>query len=193
MPARIGIDVDGVLARTVPSVLDRMREKYGSHDARKEDITQWNSSVEIDGEEIYIGPEIVEGHGVKEHVRSIKPKQGAREGLEGLRRMGYELVIVTNRPSDEETVRWSRAWLKDNSLPYDEFHSTAETSKTSVDVDVLIDDHDRNVLEFLEDGRPAVLFDQPWNNTPIEANGADERLRVVSDWTEATEALDSLV
>jgi len=192
--ARLGIDVDGVLARTVPSVLDRMRDKYGPHDATKEDVTEWNSSVEFEGrdEEVYIGPEIVEAHGVEDHVKGLEPKEGAREGLRRLRGMGYEIVIVTNRPSAEETVRWSEEWLDANSIPYDEVHSTAETGKTSVDVDVLIDDHDRNVAEFLRDGRPAVLFEQPWNSVP-EVDGADGMLRVVGDWEEAVEALDALV
>jgi len=190
---RLGIDVDGVLAKTVPSVLDRMGEKYGQHDARKKDITEWNSTVEIGGEEVYVGSEIVKGHRVKNHLKSIEPKGGAREGLKELRHRGHELVIVTNRPSNEDTVRWSKEWLDENSLPYDEFHSTADTGKTSVDIDVLIDDHDHNVLEFLRDGRPAVLFDQPWNGVPEELDGARSRFETVSDWEEAIDALDSFL
>ena len=189
---RIGIDVDGVLANTVPSVLDRVERKYGPHDARKEDVTEWGFSLNAGGEEVPLGPEIVEGHRSEEHLLSIEPKSGAREGLEGLRGEGHEVVIVTNRPSAEDTVRWTKEWLDDNGFVYDSFHSTAETTKTSVDVDVLLDDHDRNVVRFLRDGRPAVLFDQPWNTVP-DTDRVDGRLEVVSDWGQAVRTLDSLV
>ena len=188
---RLGIDVDGVLADTVPSVLERMEEKYGPHDDTKSDVTEWGHKVEVDGEPVLLGPEIVEGHRVKDHVMSIQPKEGARDGLDTLRGMGYEIVIVTNRPSDEDTVRWTKSWLEENSLPYDRFHSTAETKKTAVDVDVLIDDHDRNVAEFLRDGRPAVLFDQPWNSVP-DVDGVSGDMEVVDDWEKAVRALRRL-
>ena len=189
---RLGIDVDGVLADTVPSVLERMEEKYGPHEDTKADVTEWGHSVEIGGEDVPLGPEIVEGHSVEGHLKSIEPKRGAKDGLKALREMGYEVVIVTNRPSSEDTVEWTKGWLRKNGLPYDDFHSTADTTKTAVGVDVLIDDHDRNVVEFLEDGRPAVLFDQPWNSVP-DVDGAKDRMEVVGDWEKAVEALDGLV
>lgn len=190
--AKLGIDVDGVLANTVPSVLERMETKYGPHDDTKEDVTEWGHSVCIDGKDILLGPEIVEGHGVERHLKSIEPKRGAKDGLRTLRERGYEVVIVTNRPSSQDTVEWTKGWLRKNGLPYDDFHSTADTTKTAVGVDVLIDDHDRNVVEFLEDGRPAVLFDQPWNSVP-DVDGAKDRMEVVGDWEKAVEALDGLV
>jgi 5'(3')-deoxyribonucleotidase len=189
---KLGIDVDGVLANTVPSVLERMEEKYGPHEDTKADVTEWGHTVEVDGEDILLGPEIVEGHRVKDHLKSIQPKDGAKEGLETLRGMGYEIVIVTNRPSSEDTVEWTKSWLEENRLAYDRFHSTADTTKTAVDVDVLIDDHDRNVAEFLEDGRPAVLFDQPWNTVP-EVDGGGGSMEVVDDWEKAVKALQKLV
>ncbi len=189
---KLGIDVDGVLADTVPSVLERMEEKYGPHDDTKEDVTEWGHSVNVDGKDILLGPEIVEGHEVERHLKSIEPKRGAKDGLRTLRERGYEVIIVTNRPSNDDTVEWTKGWLDENGLPYDEFHSTADTTKTAVGVDVLIDDHDRNVVEFLEDGRPAVLFDQPWNTVP-DVDGARDRMEVVGDWEEAVEALRRLV
>jgi len=189
---KLGIDVDGVLANTVPSVLERMEKKYGPHDDTKEDVTEWGHRVSIDGEDIPLGPEIVEGHRIERHLKSIEPKRGAKDGLRTLRGMGYEIIIVTNRPSSEDTVEWTKSWLDENGLPYDEFRSTADTSKTVVGVDVLIDDHDRNVVEFLEDGRPAVLFDQPWNTVP-DVDGAKDRMEVVGDWEKAVEALHELV
>jgi 5'(3')-deoxyribonucleotidase len=189
---RLGIDVDGVLANTVPSVLERLEDEYGHHGDTKEDVTEWGHTVEVDGKSIPLGSEIVEGHMVEEHLRSINPKQGAKESVETLRGEGYEVVIVTNRPSDRDTVRWTKSWLEENGLGYDRFHSTAETTKTAVDVDVLIDDHDRNVVEFLEDGRPAVLFDQPWNTVP-DVDGAGDRMEVVTGWEEAVETVQRLV
>lgn len=189
--ARLGIDMDGVLANTVPSVLERIEREYGPHGATKEDVTEWSHSVEAGGKEIHLGTEILEGHKRKDDLMSIEPKRGAKDGLRALRDMGYELVVVTDRPSNEDTVGWSKGWLRKNGLPYDKFHSTAETRKTSVGVDVLVDDHHTNVADFLEDGRPAVLFDQPWNTVP-DVDGPTERMRTTTDWEETVEALDEL-
>ena len=110
--ARLGIDMDGVLANTVPSVLERIEREYGPHGATKEDVTKWGYSVEAGGKHIHLGTEILEGHKRKDDLMSIEPKRGAKDGLRSLRDMGYELVVVTDRPSNEDTVGWSKRWLR---------------------------------------------------------------------------------
>lgn len=82
----------------------------------------------------------------------------------GLMRLSqsHELLAVTHRP--QTAVPDTLAWLAYNKVPWSAVHILSDGEpKSGISADILIDDKAENVLDWAEDGRGAILFDQPWN------------------------------
>jgi 5'(3')-deoxyribonucleotidase len=90
---------------------------------------------------------------------------GARIGLERLA-INNALTIVTHRPESAvmDTVDWVSLYLK--GIPLSGLHIlTHEEPKTQVNADVLIDDKDQNLTDWMAAGRTAVKFERPHNSS----------------------------
>lgn len=85
----------------------------------------------------------------------------------------HEIHIVTHRPFEAEPI--TRDWLARWGFQYDSLTFTED--KTSVPVDVFLDDKPENVRALLDCGVDALLFDRRWNRG---ANAVG--LRRVSGW-----------
>lgn len=89
--------------------------------------------------------------------------RGSIEFVQDLNELG-QIVIVTKRPITADAV--THEWLSFHfpSVYRDlEVHILQAGSKSEVEVDVLIDDLDRNTAGAKALGRYAILMDRPWN------------------------------
>jgi 5'(3')-deoxyribonucleotidase len=92
-----------------------------------------------------------------------QPIPGALAGVHMLRSHGYNVELLTSKPTWAERGVWT--WL---SRYRPEFNQVTIVppgqSKRDFSVaSILVDDYIGNVREWLNVGRKAVLFDQPWN------------------------------
>lgn len=107
----------------------------------------------------------------------LPPVDGTLEGLNALRDAGHSIHIMTHRQGGEmQTVRW----IQEFDVPYDTLHIGRD--KTRVNVDVLVDDWERNWQEVTALGGRCLVWDQPWNAHLSDAE------RVFS-WGDVVEAL----
>lgn len=111
--------------------------------------------------------------------RSLRPVLGAVRGVHFLWRR-HPLMFVTHR--HEELAGVTQAWLDRHGLGDIPVHycrgNTGKRPKTELPMDLQVDDKPSTVEEFLDMGRGALLFRQPWNHE------AWKRLPGVRSWTE---------
>lgn len=94
----------------------------------------------------------------------LPPVEGSVEGLKRLQKAGHKIHIVTSRKGGElNTVRW----IQEYGIPYDTLHIGRD--KTRVNVDVLVDDWEKNWHEIRDTGGRCIIWDQPWNSHLLEA------------------------
>lgn len=182
----VGVDIDGVLGDQVSGVLTRVAEELGIH-LRYEDIVHWNLPI---GSDTSFVPEIENAMLDPAYVLGMGVHSGAPEMLRSLRAK-YEVHVLTVRP--EATRSDTIGWLKQSGLEYDEFALSKEALKSAHGTDVLVDDYDQNLIEFLtnSDGS-GVLVDQPWNQSEdgLQTFFSDGRLVRVTQLSEVPDAVD---
>lgn len=122
---------------------------------------------------------------------------GARVGLERLRDRGYRLRVATKRPAQatSDTLDWISMYFQ--GIPLDGLHILGpDETKAQVNGDWLIDDNTDNLREWLDTGRKAIQFLQPWNEgwevrchiKCYEANAPSCLIRA-DGWSGVTEVL----
>ena len=177
----IAIDVDGVLADQITSLLPHIKKTYGiqlDYNA----ITDWRLPVS----DTSIDKIIVEEQGQRDYVLNMPLHPDAEEMTKLLHRKHYVAIATARAP---KTDVWTKQWLKNNGIQYDSYHNLKEGEKqnASEEFDLLIDDYSGNISKFLERGTgKAILFQQPWNRERKNLNSFIEadRLRVVASWKE---------
>ena len=176
-PLVVAVDIDGVLADQVPHVLARarMEKRVEMH---KEEVVEWRTMV---GDEPF-DRLILRYLADPNFVKSMPSISGAAEAIRDLHKDAI-IKIATSRPesSMEATIEWVREKL--GWTP--EITNTILAGKSNVDADVLIDDRDQNVLDFVtRAGRKGVLMHQPWNrDSPLlESLVREEKIFVAQDW-----------
>ena len=115
-------------------------------------------------------------------------REGAIESMGRIAAMGHEIIIITDRSwgsdpsnSHKNTIEaFQRAGIE-----YDELHFTAD--KTSVPVDIMVEDRLDNYDALVANGTPCYLINRPWNEVP----GGDGRNRIDSivDYADAIEQI----
>ena len=91
----------------------------------------------------------------------MRPHRGAWRLLHFLYKRS-RVMIVTARSSTSRD--WTKVWLNDHWLEYDDVETSVEARKSEHGTLVLIDDYLGNIIEFLNHTRGvAILVDQPWN------------------------------
>jgi uncharacterized HAD superfamily protein len=158
---RIGVDIDGVLADSLPLWVKELNY-YFKKDKGLQEIQMHNVS------RIY-GITVEEMLGFLHErgsflMTSPQPLAGAEYYLNQLKK-NHEIFIVTAR--DEKFARETENWLYKNNLPYDELlflgsHDKREACLTN-ELNVLIDDTLRISLEVSAVGVPVLLMDAPYN------------------------------
>lgn len=108
--------------------------------------------------------------------------KGARRGLQELDTRGHEIVVATSRPERavSDTLDWLSLYMKD--IPLAGVHILSNgTSKGDLDGDILVDDYDKNIVDWTTTGRTAWLFSQPWN-WESELPSVDSLVRRATGW-----------
>lgn len=101
-------------------------------------------------------------------------REGGIEALKRIVEMGHELIIITDRSwgTDNNSQRNTIESFQRAGIDYDELHFTAD--KTSVDVDLMVEDRLENYDALIAAGTPTWLINRPWNQVP----GGDGRNRI---------------
>jgi 5'(3')-deoxyribonucleotidase len=175
---RIAVDVDGVIADRIGSIVDRVADRYGVP-LDPTDVDEYDFSIPGADADIH---EVIEASTRDpDHLLGLDPVEGAVDGMRRLHER-HEVVIATHRPRriHGHTERWLRA----HDIPYDEFLADCGRRKRDVPAAALVDDRPANVRAFAGEGGRGLLFDQPWN-AGVAGGGA---VTVVEDWTDLVRA-----
>lgn len=171
--SRIAIDLDGVCYEFERTARYMLREYRGCTGLTQEsEHWDWIKHRTSDADWRWLWAEGVE-RGLFRYGHCVV---GSIIGLMKLSEK-HDLLAVTHRP--QAAVPDTLAWLAYNKVPWAEVHIlTHEEPKSTIAADVLIDDKAENVLDWAEDGRSAILFDQPWNRGLV----ASPRIQRVFGW-----------
>ena len=150
----LGLDVDSVLCESIPSILWRINQEQGTN-LEKNDVVEWDLPI---GQST-IGELILEIFRDPVFLMLLPPMDGAVEAVRRLA-LDFDIVVVTSRKP--LTVDATRLWVDQFFGPLPVVHTGSE-SKNEHELDILVDDGPHNVIAFADGGRPAILFDQPWN------------------------------
>ncbi len=128
---QIYVDMDDVLAETGRTFLRVLREEFGKQ-------VEWDQIHDYDlGVSLGLDERIVDGDSCTHpsSPRSWPPWSPFQESLAALERwieQGYEIEVVTGRPSSTEEI--SRNWLKNNEMPH---HSLIHVDKYAWEEELL--------------------------------------------------------
>lgn len=195
---RVGVDIDGVLYDFFASF---RRYWVKSHTRSEHERNRINRvTVNSDGEptfwefykEMGLTLDEFKNHwenGIRLGIIYRGPaREGAQLAVSRLMAAGHTVCLVTDRggilPELAESL--TRLWLEDNAIPFDTLALLAD--KTSVGVDVFIEDKIENYEALWADGTPCILVNRPWNQHPW-GHEDDGRYRVDS----VTEAVDKIL
>lgn len=159
MTLRIGLDLDGVVYDFVDDFRQYLVEgMYLSGDYP--DPTSWNIWDHWPiTEEMFAGhlKDAIKFGDLFAHADCTYP--GAVAAVRRLADAGHTIHIVTHRPT--AAVAATVQWLADVDLPYTTLTFAAD--KTTVPVNVIIEDNVDNALAVVSTGARAILMDRPWN------------------------------
>lgn len=160
---RIAVDIDGVLADQVGAVLNKIEERYGNRYSRDEvNCAHWS----FEGRDIW--SEITELLADPEYVMGLSVIEGSQTALKQLAK--HYVCVVTARQPEAEMA--TKQWLSMHFPFLTDYYYTKTGAKHTIPSDVLIDDFDLNIAEFVKSSpnRCGILFMQPWsiNETDIE-------------------------
>lgn len=181
---RIGVDIDDVLADSLPHFLEAFNRRFGLH------VPIAQAAWEISRHHPEIPREEIEAFFADlyrvDFLGSRPLLPGAREGVEALARAGHHLFIVTGRVrrDREITERWLgavglapffRAIADRDSVPAP-LHKCRVAEALALDI--LLDDERDVVLKVAGLPLQVLLFDKPWNQGPFP-----ERVLRIPAWS----------
>jgi len=177
---RIALDVDGVLADMVATLLKVYEEETGIR-IRREEVDSWDFWSKYG---------ITRQHFVQLLVKTwsrwdeIKPtEEDLSEDVKQLNEIGH-VDILTQRPA--KTIRYVKEWLEQHDIRYRNFTWVPlKTTKANYQYDVFIDDSPRLAEELVKRNKPMLLYSQPWNASVNET----KTLRRVKSLDECVEIL----
>ncbi len=187
---RIGIDVDDVLAESLPGYLEAFRRRFG-HEVRVEEAAweifrrypeisatqMWGFFSELEASD-FLG------------TRPVYPE--AVEAVRSMAANGHRLYVVTGRLTQhrEHTRRLlERAGLLElfEELVHRDGEATADYKPRIIrelKLDLLIEDELHVALAAAEVPIPVLLFDRPWNRAELPPG-----ITRVADWDHALRAI----
>lgn len=170
----LGIDIDSVVCELTPSVLIMSGGRFSRYQNNipkdKREITDWNMSFKVmtdDGVlDVGLYDEIMKLFDYPGMIKSLPLVNDADHAIWFLKRK-FKLLFVTSRPSKYSGD--TQIWIKNKlNLKSNEFKlKHVEKDKNGVGADILIDDNIGNAYKFAENGKTAILFDQPWNKSLV--------------------------
>lgn len=170
---RIGIDIDDVLADSLPEYLSVFNRRFGLQIPVSEAGWEvFRRYPEIHDDEIgAFFTELYEA----DFLGSRPLVPGAREGVEGLHRAGHRLFIVTGRLRRDRDI--TERWIETRGLSsyfqeiVDRDGLDAPLHKRRAAerfrLDVLLEDEYQVAVAAVEASVRVFLFDRPWNQGPL--------------------------
>lgn len=186
----IALDFDDVICDFVGGVCETISRDFDV-DVRPEHITDWNFGQFLDE---HLGRDWWSW--MRDHAdlwgEKFRPVPGALGGIEELRRQGHHLEIVTSKPAWAEAATWR--WMgkyhpsvhQVTIVGLGSDHKSPPKSEMTV-ADVLVDDRWENCLDFLDDGRQAVLMTRAHN---LSRDAGASGLIRAQDWSDVLRALE---
>lgn len=175
---RIGIDIDGVLQNISEFILD-----YGSKYCYDNGIKFEIHSNEYDeSKALGISNNEAEKFWNKylvEYVTNYKPRKFAKEVIDLLKEKN-EIYIITSRneyglPREEygHMQELTKRWFEKNKIYYDKLIFSPE-NKVDIclnnNIEMMIEDWDKNIKELSNAGINVVCFDNPYNKNNVNEN-----------------------
>lgn len=182
---RIGVDIDGVVADSYPFWLQELNRHYGKNITVLDDYDMhliydvpWDDMNNFFVENV-------------EHLLGMpEPVTGAKEGIETLIREGHEIIYVTARRAEEETI--SLTWLKKYGIPHETVLFSGFKSKVDLvlqwNMDVFIEDYLANAQGISKAGVPVFLLTTTYNKGDLPP-----KVTRCQDWTEIIRGIKELV
>ena len=182
---KIGIDLDDVLAESLPHYLRAFNNRFGvTIDLTEAAWRIFDRFPQIPRREAHtFFSELIEAGFFSS--RPLMP--GAREAVESLAEGGHRLFVVTGRATRDEAA--TRNWLERVGLlrhfgavvhngmePVGRYKARAASE---LQLDLFIEDELVVATSVAETAIPVLLFDHPWNQGALPAN-----MQRVRSWTE---------
>lgn len=188
---RIGIDIDGVTNDLHKPWLELYNKESGDN-LTVEDLTQFDVTKSV-------RPgwrrKMYDLLNTENLFRNAPMQEGAYHGIMSLIANGHSVYFVSAfYPYVQgcvEKTKWLESVFPDFK-PYLNEMLIFTKAKYMIDVDVLIDDCERNLVKFIDhkSNRYAFLFDQPWNKN-LEKPEYEEKFYRVK-WNNALNTINSL-
>ena len=182
---KIAVDIDGALADQVAAVLKEIEKEYGLKYS-KSDVNRahWTFS----GRELWL--EIRRLLADPEYTLSIPVIEGSQKGIEQL--ADHNVCIVTARRTNAEAA--TKQWLNTHFPCLTEYYRARTGTKHDIPSDILIDDLDMNIVEFVKShpGRRGILFEQPWSKNGTDIESYSDQVHYCREWESVVRAIDDI-
>lgn len=124
-----------------------------------------------------------------EHVLAAEPYADAVETVRAWHEAGHFIHITSHRSTDAHPA--TSEWLERIGLPHDELFCSWDkvTRCVEIEIDVLIDDSPRNILDAQERGIVPATIAHPWNRDLC----AEEGVVCAANWVELRERLEPVL
>ncbi len=184
-PARLGFDIDGVVADTAEAFLRIARDEYGADGIRLADITEFEAAQCLDME-----PEVIDSifHRlmVDPLAAGLKPMDNAVPVLRELAAVA-PLTFVTARPAGGPIIDWLQTMLGPEVLAGSRVEAMGDHDHKAwyikkLGLDHFVDDRAQTCMQLAREGIQPIVYCQPWNR-------GRHNLQSVDDW----QAIRSLV
>jgi 5'(3')-deoxyribonucleotidase len=182
---KIAVDIDGVLADQVSAVLLEIEKTYGRKYC-KSDINRAHWSFE--GIEIWseIGRLLAD----PEYVMRVPLIDGSQKAIKQLCERDV-IVVTARRPNTEEATR---RWLREHFPCLTQYYHARTGTKHNIPSDVLIDDLDMNIVEFVRSNpdRRGILFQHPWSLNDTDIEDYADQVYYCPQWQSVMKAIDDI-
>lgn len=182
---KIAVDIDGVLADQVGAVLSVIEKEYGLKYLKSDvNCAHWTFS----GGEIW--SEIARLLANREYTMNVPLIEGSQEGIEQL--ADHDVFVVTaRRPNSEDATK---QWLSTYFPCLTEYYHARTGLKHNIPSDVLIDDLDMNIVEFVksEPNRRGILFEHPWSINGTDIENYSDRVHYCAEWKSVVRAINDI-
>ena len=182
---KIAVDIDGVLADQVGAVLKEIEKEYGLKYSKSDvDRAHWTFS----GRELWL--EIRRLLADPEYTLSIPVIEGSQKGVKQL--ADHNVFVVTARRANAEAA--TKQWLNTHFPCLTEYYHARTGTKHDVPSDILIDDLDINIVEFVKShpNRRGILFEQPWSKNGTDIESYSDQVHYCPDWESVVRAIHDI-
>jgi 5'(3')-deoxyribonucleotidase len=182
---KIAVDIDGVLADQVGAVLKAIENEYGLKYSRS-DINRAHWCFE--GREIW--SEIARLLADPEYVMQVPLIEGSQNAIRQL--FLHDVFVVTARRSNAEVA--TKLWLSAHFPCLKQYYIAKTGTKHTIPSDVLIDDLDMNIVEFVKSdpNRHGILFVHPWSLNETDIESYSNQVSYCPEWQSVVRAIDDI-